>query len=477
MSVHDAYPENVRGNAISLYLTGKGYRTIASELGLSRDTVRNWIISYKRKSAEAVRSLEGHAVDEERVYRYLGGRYGQSQETKVKYQDAINASSSIECLGMTIGEIARMHGVDAQGLRNQLLRHFPNVIPLRNKLRGLMGYQLYSRADLHEKAIERYSEAVQMLRETDLTLTEVAAHCGLSASGLQQHLLFYHRDVAEKRLGQRLTVLDNDALQAGEKDCNNRPHGPKAASRSRYAPAIEMLQTTDIPLVEVAKRCKLSPGNLRAYARKWHPDLMLSRRRQREEQAAAARADSLARKTESKTSQAQRLYSPAVEMIRGGMNLSKAAAAIGADVSRLSAWMKKHHPQVLEEAGIGMIRLENGEYVSRGRYRKFLPVAEYLKLHPAESTQAVASRFGVAQSSLQKVVPRLFPDIWQSHLDACSALREKAGKQYRQMIQSALEEYEAGGVRLEDLAQRCGINVKTLSNWRSLFKKEETKHK
>lgn len=141
-------------------------------------------------------------VSEARANQYLGERYGQSPEAQAKYGEAIMACSSIEHLGMTVAEIARLYGVDTESLRNQLKRHFPNVIPLRDKLRGLMGYRVHPRAGLQPVTTERYAQAVEKLWDTDMTVKEVASQCGVSYQGLQQYLLFYHKDIAEKRQGR-----------------------------------------------------------------------------------------------------------------------------------------------------------------------------------------------------------------------------------------------------------------------------------
>ncbi|MBQ6910966.1 MAG: helix-turn-helix domain-containing protein [Bacteroidales bacterium] len=42
-----SYPDTLRQQAIALYQQGKGYKAIGHELGLTRDTVRNWIATYR----------------------------------------------------------------------------------------------------------------------------------------------------------------------------------------------------------------------------------------------------------------------------------------------------------------------------------------------------------------------------------------------------------------------------------------------
>lgn len=408
-------------------------------------------------------------VSEDRANQYLGERYGQSPEARAKYGDAIIACSSIEHLGLTISGIARMYGVDAEGLRNQLKRHFPNVIPLRDKLRGHMGYHVHPRAGVQPETAEQYAGALQLLRETDLTTKEVADQCGVSFQGLQQYVLFYHKDIAEKRLGRRLAALDKN-LDWGEKNCNNHRTGPSAAIRERYAPAVEMMWTTDLPLTEIAHRCGVDDRGFRGYVQKWCRGLILSRQEKRRTEMEVRRAASLLRKKESKAERASRIYTPTVEMIRGGMNLSEAATAVGADVSNLSAWMKKHHPEVLDQARVGMMKLDSGKMTCKSTYVRFRPVAEYMKLHLSESSKSVAQRFGIPISSMQKALTNLFPDVWKAHMDACAKVCQLEKTKREELIRAALDEYVEGRATLQELALRCGVSAKTLRNWRKKMK-------
>ena len=46
----------------------------------------------------------------------------------------------------------------------------------------------------------------------------------------------------------------------------------------RYAPALEMLQTTAIPLSQICILCGIRCGAFRSYLYKWHPEDLLRRR-------------------------------------------------------------------------------------------------------------------------------------------------------------------------------------------------------
>ena len=71
----------------------------------------------------------------------------------------------------------------------------------------MLGYAVLDQSRLHQSSMEKYVPAVKMLKETDLTVKEVAERCGVTYLGLQQHLIYYHKDVAELRLGKRMQAL------------------------------------------------------------------------------------------------------------------------------------------------------------------------------------------------------------------------------------------------------------------------------
>ncbi len=397
----------------------------------------------------------------------MGARYGQSPETEQKYRKAVQACMSIMNLSLSVADIARMYSLDPQCLRGQLKRHYPEVIPRRNELRAMLGYPVSNHTRLHQSSMEKYAPAVKMLKETDLTVKEVAERCAVSFMGLQQHLTYYHKDVAELRLGKRVQALAGQ-VQMRQKDCNNRPTGPSATTRARYAQAVKMAGETDLPLTEIARLCGVASRGLQCFVQKWHRELM-RKRQQRREEALLQRKEAAPPKV-SKTDKVRELYAPAVEMIRKGRSLSEAAASLGASPGSLHAWLKLHYPDVLEASRNSMTRTPGGVVVKRATYKRYQIVAEYMAAHPADRTRDVAKRFGVPASSMQKVLSRVFPDIWKMHLESCSKERGRQQSVRRKTLRDAVAEYEAGGVAMEELARRCGVSIKTFQRWKKVFK-------
>ena len=55
--------------------------------------------------------------------------------------------------------------------------------------------------DTRQHCKKQYSKAVELLRsDRYITTQEVADSCGVSYAGLEQHLLFYHKDLVKRRI-------------------------------------------------------------------------------------------------------------------------------------------------------------------------------------------------------------------------------------------------------------------------------------
>ena len=204
-------------------------------------------------------------------------RFGQRPGTSRKYRDAILACSDISHIGMTVSGIAREYGLSPSGLNNQLRRHFPNVIPEREALRRRLGIADGLFRGASRVSVNQYAGAVHLVETTDLTLQEVADRCGVSYTGLREHILYYHKRIAEARYLTRAAVTGKPVLPGG-KNGNNQFHLPRQETVQRYEPALTLLRTTTLPITEICAICGIRSGAFRSYLYNWHRDDLLRRR-------------------------------------------------------------------------------------------------------------------------------------------------------------------------------------------------------
>ena len=110
MPTSTRYPDSLRQQAIALSNQGKGYKAIATELNLRRDTVRNWITTYRRTGrTESVEVT------------------GQMRTVQLAQQETLYAKARevYETSTESLLAIARRHGVNYNNLRHFLQQHHP----------------------------------------------------------------------------------------------------------------------------------------------------------------------------------------------------------------------------------------------------------------------------------------------------------------------------------------------------------------
>ena len=105
------YPDSLRQQAIALYRQGKGYKAIGHELGLTRDTVRNWIASYRATGRTESVQTTGQL------------RNGPSYQKREECYTA--AREEYETTSASLLAIAQKHGLNYNNLRNYLLSNHP----------------------------------------------------------------------------------------------------------------------------------------------------------------------------------------------------------------------------------------------------------------------------------------------------------------------------------------------------------------
>lgn len=373
---------------------------------------------------------------EHRRFQYMA-RYGQHPETEARYRDAILACQSIGSLELTVTQIAREYEVKPECLRNQLKRHYPEVLFRREQMRDLLGYSRPGNRGLKKSTVEKYAAAVQMLRDSGVTVRQAASKCDVSYQGLQQHLLFFHKDIAESRMLYRTDALLKPVLSSQRKGSPSSIGGkrmPKPETASHFAPSVKLYLETDLTVTQIAARSGVNAHTLSCYLKRWYPQDVERRRVEREAKWAAKKEERAIRPNLSCAAVARQRYTPAIALLQEGMTMSQAAKQLGVEIWDLSAWFRRNHPEILEQTRSGMFVLPSGQKTLRRTYDRFLPIAEYISSHPSKSTKEVAAKFNVPVSSLVKYLSTYFPDVWERHCRHASKKAHNKRKALSQVV-------------------------------------------
>ena len=387
--------------ALSLYAaTDMSIRAICAQCGVSYAGFRSYLYKYRR---DLLLSRHGVAVPSvsDAAHTRLRGRRGQTAAARAKYKDAIAACGDAKYVAYNVSQIARLFGLNPTGLSNQLRAHCPELLERRERERRRLGLADNQQRGVRPWCRERYAGAVELLRTTEMTVPEVAERCGVSFTGLRQHVLFYHKDLIGTR--SELRERGKSQKRKGHVTGSGRRHEPTPESRERYREAVRLYRDTSMTIKEIARRLDLNPFSFTNYLQTWYREDVFARR------GAEYREGAILSQTKQYKKPTAAKYAPAIERLRAEHRpTSEIAAEFGLHPEVFRQYLKEHEPELY--ARQGMMRAPNGRSVSRRSMEKY---AEAVGLYEttAEPLKTIARRLGLNYNSLSGFVRRNFPEL------------------------------------------------------------------
>ncbi|MCM1348901.1 MAG: hypothetical protein NC338_05760 [Firmicutes bacterium] len=343
---------------------------------------------------------------------------GQSIITHLKYKDAIEACCDVAYIELNVSQIARLFKLDGSSLASQLRVHFPDVIPNREELRRNLGIADNTHRGPRKCCVEAYAEALEMYRDTDLTIAEVADKCSVSKSGFCQFMRYYHKEIiAEKSARRKAARKAVGVRRPGELAGNGNLYGPKPETVALYAPALELYRTSSLTVDEIISRTGVPAAGFKGYLHQWHRGDKLRRRGYGWD--GESEPDLQGTRHFLKSTAAK--YAPAIASLKASpRNVAEVAAEFGLNPETFREYLKTHEPELA--ARRGMARQSNGKLVKRASAEKYAQaIHEYATT--SESLKSIAQRHGFVYNSLCGYVTRNCPEERESHRKILEAER------------------------------------------------------
>lgn len=395
--------------AIELYgSTSLSVRAICARCGVSYAGFRSYLYKYRR---DLLLSRHGVAASSasDAAHTRLRGRRGQTAAARAKYGNAIAACGDAKYVEYNVSQIAHLFGLNPTGLSNQLRAHCPGLLERRELERRRLGLADNQQRGVRPWCREQYAAAVKLLRTTELTLSEAAERCGVSFTGLRQHVCFYHKDLQQTR--SELRERAKTQRRKGHITGSGRRHEPTPGSRERYRDAVRLYRNTAMTIKEIAEKLGLNQFSFTNYLQTWHREDVFARRgAEYREGASLSQTKQYKKPTAAK-------YAPAIERLRAeNRPTSEIAAEFGLHPEVFRQYLKEHEPELY--ARQGMMRAPNGRSVSRRSMEKY---AEAVGLYEttAEPLKSIARRLGLNYNSLGGFVRRNFPELIEKNKE-CS---------------------------------------------------------
>ena len=323
----------------------------------------------------------------------------QNVNAYAKYKDAVAACDSLVYIDLNVSQIARKFGTGGTGLANFMHIHYPEMLVWREKVRRSLGINDDILRGARPECTRQYAEALELYRDTDMTIPEVAEACKVSPSGFSQHLRFYHKEILKQKKQKRKSAQTGRRKAFGELMGNGRTYKPSAATEQKYATALALYRDTALTMKDIVEQTGVPTGGFRSYLRLWHKDLMLERSGI---DSGENPADLRSARKRMKTVAAK--YAEAIESLKNDPRpVAKVAAKYGFNPEVFRDYLHKHEPELARMQG--MTKTANGKTVSRRSEEKY---GEAVRLYAmtAEPLKSIAARLGLVYNSVGGYIRR-----------------------------------------------------------------------
>lgn len=419
--------------ALELYATTDlSYAEICRQCGVSLPGFSRYIGIYHRHLMLRRNGIKCNP--EEAGGIKISQRRGQRPETHAKYREAVAACDSMEYVGCNVSQIAREFGLSGTNLARQLRTHYPEVLEFRERERQRLGLADNLPRGTRTWCKEQYAEAVELLRaDRYITVQDAAERCNVSYTGLEQHLIFYHKELVDNRIKIRKQAVRQQ--RKGKITGRGTLHAPTSETIGKYAEALQLYRTTPLSARKIAKQTGVSISGFYDYLQTWHKDLICERKGIPYEEGKPVEWSSVRRYNPATAAK----YADAIARLKeGGLTTAKVAAEFSLHPECFRQYLKEHEPEL--HASLGMKKTEDGKMVSPKSMERYKE-AIHLYETTLESLKSIARRFGLDACSLGQFIRRHFPELVE-HRKLREQERNQKGEKDELALKKEAEEKE-----------------------------------
>ena len=262
----------------------------------------------------------------------------------------------------------------------------------------------------------------------------------------------------------------------------NLQYGARKWSKEGYATAVEMLQSSDMTIEEVANACSVSHTGLREHILAYYPQITL----QREEKRASAKGQNVRGMRNGcwamhePDQSSVKKYEEAIEIYRTtSTDVEEIARLVGVDLGGFRYHLRTWHPELMvQRRGFDKgLNLEQTKRYKKSTAEKYADAIERLK-NSDMPTSKVAAEFGLNPEVFRMYVKEHYPELTTARgmikADNGKTVSNRSAEKYAE----ALNIYQTTSEPLKSIAQRLGLTYNSLGGFiRRNYPEAIEKHK
>ena len=384
---------------------------------------------------------------------------GIRHETREKYSDAITLYVET---GLSIKQICEQTGVGFSAFSSYLSTHHRDLILKRHNLTEFKNVKLRGKKGQTTAAHYKYKDAITACDSQEYieyNISQIARIFDVDCSSLASQLRRHYPDIVPRREQERRRMGITINLQ----------YGARKWSKEGYAKAVEMLQTSDMTIEEVANTCNVSYTGLCEHVIAYYPQITSTRE--------IKRNNATGQKIRGERNGNWAIHAPeegtiekyekAIELYRTtSKDVQEIVRIVGVNLGGFRHHQRTWHPElmVLRRGFDEGVALEQTKRYKKSSAEKYAKAIERLQ-NTDLPTAKVATEFGLNPETFRMYLKEHYPELTAARGMTKAVNGKTVSKRSAEKYAEALHLYETTSESLKFIATRLGLTYNSVSGF------------
>lgn len=363
--------------------------------------------------------------------------------------------------GLSISEICEQTGVGFSAFSSYLCKHHRDLILKRHNLTEATDVRLRGKRGQTTASLHKYGEAITACKSREYieyNISQIARIFEVNCSSLANQLRRHYPNVIPRReeLRQQMGITAN--LQ----------YGARKWTESGYSRAVEMLQTSDMTIKEVALKCKVSYTGLREHIIAYYPQITQKRKDKRlcmAGQSTKGMRNGCWAIHEPRQSTLKK-YERAIELYRTtSLDVTEISRIAKVNLGGFRYHLKNWHPElIVHRRGYDGVGLEQTKRYNRLAAEKYAPAIERLR-NSGLPTATVAAEFGLKPEAFRMYLKEHCPELAAKRGMMKASNGKTVSCRSEEKYSRALHLYSTTTESLYSIARKLGITYNSIGGY------------
>lgn len=381
------------------------------------------------------------------------------RETQLKYSDAVKLYADTN---LPIREICEITHISFAAFSSYLSKYHRDLILKRHNLTGFKSVRLRGKRGQTTAAHYKYLDAIQAcdnIEYIEYNVSQIARIFDVDPCSLLGQLRKHYPDIVPRRENERKRMGITINLQ----------YGARKWTKNGYAKAVEMLQTGDMTIEEVANECEVSPTGLREHLLIYHPQVVEQREKKRNNVVGRrVRGERMGNwQIHAPEDESIVKYEEAVRLYREtSMDVKQIVKSVGVTIGAFRHHLRTWHTDLMvERRGFdSSVDFSKTKRYKKSTVEKYADAIERLRISDLP-TAKVAAEYGLNPETFRMYLKEHHPELVKVRGMVKAENGRTVAHRSEEKYKEAIRLYETTDESLKSIAKRLGIQYNSIGGY------------